>query len=582
MSHTLDSHRAGTRLILTLCFALTLACAPSKEPPTSDSSKEAQVAATPDRAPSTEAAIDRLRLGDNEGAIAILEKVIAEVPEDSRAWVLLGQCRLRLEHLEEALTAFEKALEIDPGHRGATYGAAAVAAQQGLTDEAVARLQKLAAGGDYDLTPIPLDPSFESLRTDPRLLALLPGPEDFDQPFVESHRALHEWRGEREGGEFGWIARNIGDVNGDGVPDLTTSAPSQPEGGANAGWIVVYDGKTGYPLWDLSGAPGDQLGRGIEAAGDVNGDGIPDVIAGSPGIDQAGVHSGKNGRLLRTFSGRQPGEFFGRNVSDAGDVNGDGYDDVLVGAPRFDLPGEGGDDAGRIALFSGKNGEPLAEWLGKAGDRLGSSVAGAATEAGPFLVFGAPDAGEEERGQVLVYRDLGQEPAFVIPSDDAGAELGGMFVSVVGDVNADGTPDIYASDWAHGALGPRTGRVVVHSGQDGGLLLTLTGETAGEGFGIGPADAGDVNGDGHDDLVVGAWQHSGGAPSGGKVTLFSGKDGEVLRTWTGQVMGDTFGFDATGMGDVDGDGTLDLLLTSAWSSAAGPRSGRMFLLSAGR
>jgi len=89
-------------------------------------------------------------------------------------------------------------------------------------------------------------------------------------------------------------------------------------------------------------------------------------------------------------------------------------------------------------------------------------------------------------------------------------------------------------------------------------FLTLTGEAAGDGFGIGPADAGDVNGDGHDDLVIGAWQQANAAASGGKVYLYSGKDGSLIRAWTGKVMGETFGFDATGMGDVDGDGLLEM------------------------
>ena len=156
-----------------------------------------------------------------------------------------------------------------------------------------------------------------------------------------------------------------------------------------------------------------------------------------------------------------------------------------------------------------------------------------------------------------------------------------MFVSVVGDVDGDGTPDVYASDWSNTAKGRSTGRVYVHSGATGARLLTLTGEAAGDGFGIGVADAGDVNHDGHADLVIGAWQHAGAAASGGKVYLYSGKDGSLLRAWTGKVMGDTLGFDATGLGDVDGDGTIDLLVTSAWSAIHGYRSGRMFVISSG-
>ena len=104
-----------------------------------------------------------------------------------------------------------------------------------------------------------------------------------------------------------------------------------------------------------------------------------------------------------------------------------------------------------------------------------------------------------------------RQPAFVIDADDTGNALGAMFVGVIGDVNADGTLDIYASDWSNGAKGPSTGRVYVHSGKDGRRLLTLTGETAGEGFGTSLSHAGDVDGDGHDDLIVGAWQYAGAA-----------------------------------------------------------------------
>jgi hypothetical protein len=88
-----------------------------------------------------------------------------------------------------------------------------------------------------------------------------------------------------------------------------------------------------------------------------------------------------------------------------------------------------------------------------------------------------------------------------------------------------------------------------------------------------------VNRDGFDDLVIGAWQYAAAAPSGGKVYLYSGKDGSLLRTITGRVPGETLGFDATGAGDVDGDGVIDLLLTSSWSNVNGFRSGRMFIIS---
>ena len=180
-----------------------------------------------------------------------------------------------------------------------------------------------------------------------------------------------------------------------------------------------------------------------------------------------------------------------------------------------------------------------------------------------------------------MYEGLSPKPKFIIESDSTGRALGAMFVSVAGDVDGDGVPDIYASDYTNGAKGPSTGRVYVHSGRDGKRLLTLTGETAGEGFGIGPATTGDVDHDGRADLVIGSWQYSGAAAQGGRVYLYSGRDGRLLETYTDRIPGDTFGFDAVGIGDVDGDGEVDLLLTAAWSGVRGNHSGRIFIVSSG-
>jgi hypothetical protein len=81
--------------------------------------------------------------------------------------------------------------------------------------------------------------------------------------------------------------------------------------------------------------------------------------------------------------------------------------------------------------------------------------------------------------------------------------------------------------------------------------------------------------------VIGSWQFSGVAWSGGKVSVLSGRDGRELQTFTGRVPGETLGFDAVGIGDVNGDGVTDYLITSAWSMVNGVRSGRVFIV-AGR
>jgi hypothetical protein len=87
-----------------------------------------------------------------------------------------------------------------------------------------------------------------------------------------------------------------------------------------------------------------------------------------------------------------------------------------------------------------------------------------------------------------------------------------------------------------------------------------------------------VNGDGVADLVIGSWQYSGAAWSAGRARVISGKDGSVLQTITSRTPGDTFGFDAVGIGDVDGDGMTDYLVTAAYSMVNGVRSGRTFIV----
>jgi hypothetical protein len=404
-------------------------------------------------------------------------------------------------------------------------------------------------------------------------------PEDFRNPFVEPVRVIHEWVGETKGDQFSWIARGIGDVDGDRVNDLVTSAPSYGAAGqpAGPGRVYVYSGRSGALIWTATGQPGDNLGTGLAGAGDVHGDGAGDVIAGAPGNGRAYVYSGRDGTLLLTLSAAGANERFGGATAGAGDQNGDGTPDLIVGAPGASAAGPG---AGAVYLFSGKDGSTLALLQGdSAGHAFGSIVAGDKRGRYTPLLVGAPGAGPNGTGRVYVLDGRTWKANFVIDSDETGSALGAMFVSLVGDVDGDRVLDVYATDYTNRAAGPSTGRVYVRSGTDGRELLRLTGEHAGDGFGIGSADVGDVNRDGHDDLLVGAWQFAGAAQSGGKVYLYSGKDGSLLRSITGRIPGETLGFDATGIGDVDDDGTIDLLLTSSWSNVGGFRTGRMYVVS---
>lgn len=400
--------------------------------------------------------------------------------------------------------------------------------------------------------------------------------------FVEGFEVLHTLTGEAAGDRFGWIGRNAGDTDGDGVADLLISAPFKDVGGAAAGRVYLYSGRTGKLRFQVDGSPGDQFGIGIERAGDVDGDGVPDQLVGAAGARGTGaayVLSGVDGKVLLELVGEAQGDGFGRKVAGAGDQDGDGVGDVIVGAPNHDGNGA---DAGRVYVFSGATGEPLLVLDGMAaGDNFGRVVDGYANGDDRLLVVGAPNAGPGSTGLVFVYRVEGGEAheAFVIESQPDDANLGLMFVSAVGDVDGDGSVDVYASDWNSNANGkPASGRIYVHSGADGARLLELAGEAAGDGFGIGTAEAGDVDGDGCDDLLIGAWQNDAGAQGGGRCYLYSGRTGALLSTYTCSTAGETFGFDTTGLGDVDGDGAPDFLITAGDSLARGPQTGRTFVV----
>ena len=531
-------------------------------------------------APTVADAQARLQANDPAGAARILEPMVVATPANAAAWRALGTARHLLKNYDGAIVAWQKVIDLGgPGTPVMLYNLGASYALKKDADRAFEYLGKARDTRQFDMTQMDTDPDFAVIRKDPRYARLRPTDADFANPFVEPVKILREWRGEAANDQFGWIARNLGDVDGDGVADVVTSAPTKAIGGAAAGRIYVYATGTGALRWTADGKPGDRLGIGVEAAGDTNHDGTPDVIAAAPGGGYARIYSGDDGRVLLTLKAENPADAYGRHVAGIGDVDRDGCDDVIVGAPNNDA---GGEDAGRAYVYSGKDGRVILTLTGeRAKDNFGSAVAGWSNGKQIMILVGAPAAGPSKRGRTYVYSSLSSTPAFLIEAEETSAGLGAMFLSVPGDVDGDGVADAYASDFSNSAKGPGTGRTFIHSGKDGRRLLALTGETAGEGFGTSPSVAGDVNGDGHADLIVGAWQYAGAAVSGGRAYLYSGKDGTLLKTYTCRTPWDTFGFDAVTLGDVDADGTSDFLITSAWSGVRGYHSGRMFVISSG-
>ena len=563
MKHLRCSVWLSTGLLLALCSHAGAAAGPAVTPPGG-----ALAAAAAD-----------LQNQDYQGAIRVLEPMMAAFRDNAGAWRSLGLAHLRLHESRLAQEAYSKALSLEPDNALPLMYLGIAAAQLGQTDAAFDWLRKAKDTRRVDMTQLDMEADLRNLRGDPRYADLLPRAEEFAHPFVEEVNIIREWDGESAGDQFGWIARVIGDVDGDGVNDFVTSAPTKNLGGADAGRIYAYSGRTGALLWSVDGLPGNQLGSGIEAAGDVNRDGVPDVIGSAPGIDTAYVYSGRDGHVLLTLHGETTGDSFGEHVASAGDFVRDGHSDLIVGAPANNAGGKG---AGRAYVYSGKDGHLLLTLTGqRAGDAFGSTVAGYSDAKHRFLVVGAPGAGAHKRGRVYVYKDLSAHPAFVIDPDPTGVALGYMFVSVLGDVDGDGVPDIFASDWSDASRGRGTGKIYVYSGRTGKRLYSFRGDTAGEGFGTTHSTAGDVNGDGRADIIVGSWQYGVAAPSGGRAYLFDGRTGKRLQTYTCKIVGDTFGFDAVGLGALDGQGQSELLITAGWSAVHGYHSGRIFLISSG-
>ena len=333
------------------------------------------------------------------------------------------------------------------------------------------------------------------------------------------------------GGHFGYSVAAAGDLDGDRVPDLIVGAPF-----ANGtGRVLLVSGAGGGTLATILGDQvGDRFGLAVDSAGDVDGDGLPDVLVGAPGADPAGadsgfarVVSGDTTAALLTLPGAAAGDQCGFAVAGAGDVNGDLVPDVVVGSPWFDAPGPT-PDAGRAIVHSGADGSEL---LAVMGASLGSHVGSAVSPAGdvdgdtvPDFVVGAPhaDGDHDSVGQAIVYSGATGDALHVVTGGRTGDQLGAA-VGPAGDVDDDGRPDvIIGSPGAGWNDGSAPGTARVISGRDGSLVAYAAGGQFGAFFGSAVTTAGDLDGDGRAEVLVGAPSHDGpGGTDAGQATTFS-------------------------------------------------------------
>jgi hypothetical protein len=364
--------------------------------------------------------------------------------------------------------------------------------------------------------------------------------------------------GNQAGAQFGAAIATAGDVDGDGYSDVIVGAPFFDNGEADEGRAFVFRGSaSGLFAAAAWTAESDQVdasfGDSVATAGDVNGDGYSDIVVGASLYDNGQVDEGRASAYLGsttglaptpawTAEGDQAAAHFGASVGTAGDVNRDGYSDVIVGAPDYD---NGQIDEGRAYAYHGSASglSTTAAWteeLDQAGARFGAAVATAGDTNGDGysdVAIGAPlyDAGQADEGRALVYRGsaagLGAVATWTAESDQADARFGSS-VATAGDVNGDGYSDLIVGAPRYDGGQVDEGRASVYHGSASGLSAvaawTAESNQTGAQFGAGVATAGDANGDGYSDVLVGAPSFANGQVGEGGASLFFGNDGDGL------------------------------------------------------
>ncbi|MCF2519681.1 FG-GAP-like repeat-containing protein [Dyadobacter sp. CY351] len=393
------------------------------------------------------------------------------------------------------------------------------------------------------------------------------------------------------GAQAGYAVSSAGDVNGDGYSDVIVGAPFFDKGENNEGAAFIYHGSASgiavNATITLEGNQNEaQFGISAASAGDINKDGFSDIIIGAPfygkGENKEGVAMvfygsalgiKSNGTILEV---NQADAKFGRAVEGLGDVNGDGYSDVIVGAPMYDK-GQADEGAGFIYHGSANGISPAAAIVleaDQAGAQYGYSLAGAGDVNGDGyndVIIGAYayDNGQTNEGAAFIYHGsgigVGKNAAIFFESNQINAQFG-WAVATAGDVNGDGYSDIIIGSYLYDYGQANEGAAFIYQGSAQGIkagAIRLESNQAEARLGISVACAGDVNGDGYSDIMIGIWQYDKGESNEGAVVVHHGSANGIISTAASTLESNQadagLGWAAKSAGDVNGDGYSDII-----------------------
>ncbi len=417
--------------------------------------------------------------------------------------------------------------------------------------------------------------------------------------FIVNPFSTPDWIGEANfvGDSYAASVASAGDVNGDGYADVVVGAPYYTNGQNNEGRAYAYHGSASglatSPAWSFENDLAEcELGQKVASAGDVNGDGFGDVLVaseyctdGNPDTDREGkayLFLGSASGLVATPSWTVKGGVFdeslGWSVASAGDVNNDGYDDVIIGAPWASYP-EGHE--GRVYVFYGSASglAQTADWTAESNvwwTGFGTWVDSAGdvnADGYDDVIIGHPglSSPEDAEGRAYVYlgsdTGLAMNAAWSFENNHPESELG-CSVAGVGDVNGDGFSDVIVGAKKYANPDPYEGIAYLFLGSLSGPSLTpdwsKEGDQAYSQYSWSVEPAGDVNDDGYDDVLIGSPWYDAGETNEGMVFLYFGSPGGLLLTTVYSKGADqaeaTLGWSVDTAGDVNGDGIDDIIV----------------------